>query len=187
MNLVNEIKKQPTLGEVSEMRGHLLVLVAAAASPWAAAAQRGEVPPNRQLGAAVRKKTAEERLDAASLALANGARVNTRCPQFGWTALTYAAKWGDDALVALLLAQPGVKVDATCEEEGWSALGWAAAGGYVDVAKRLLSAGASPTAGRKNKTPVDVATKSNHAGVLALLETAIHHSNASRDLSESEI
>ena len=119
--------------------------------------------------------------------LANGARVNTRCPQFGWTALTYAAKWGDDALVALLLAQPGVKVDATCEEEGWSALGWAAAGGYVDVAKRLLSAGASPTAGRKNKTPVDVATKSNHAGVLALLETAIHHSNASRDLSESEI
>ena len=29
MNLVNEIKKQPTLGEVSEMRGHLLVLVAA--------------------------------------------------------------------------------------------------------------------------------------------------------------
>ena len=168
------------------MRGRLLLLVAAAAAQVEFGSASPRLPsPKRQLGAAVRKATAEERLDAVALALENGAPVNYRCPQFGWTALQYAAKQGDDAVVEHLLAQPGVKLDALCDGEGMSALGWAAVGGHLDVVKRLLSAGASPTVGRKNKTPVDVATVHHHDSVVDLLKTAIHHSNASRDLSES--
>jgi uncharacterized protein len=73
-----------------------------------------------------------------------GAKIDTR-DQTGRTALMYACSGSNDATVALLVKRRA-GVNLADSEEHWTPLMFAAAEGQTEVARRLLAAGADPTA-----------------------------------------
>jgi ankyrin repeat protein len=103
-----------------------------------------------------------------SALIAKGADVNAR-NNYGWTALSHAARAGNAELVKLLLAH-GADVNAR-DQSGWTALMRAAMKGHVDVVRVLLEHGAAVNDQEKEEgwTALHWAAARGHDQVVALL------------------
>jgi ankyrin repeat protein len=105
---------------------------------------------------------------AVSALIAKGADVNAR-NNYGWTALSHAARAGNAELVKLLLAH-GADVNAR-DQSGWTPLMRAAMKGHVDVVRVLLEHGAAVNDQEKEEgwTALHWAAARGHGQVVALL------------------
>ena len=115
------------------------------------------------------KATVQSDLDAVRALLAAGADPNLN-PNYGWTALHFAAHMGLDGIVGALLAG-GAKTDLK-NYVGWTALHFAAFAGHVDVTTALLAAGARTDLQNGNgdgDTPILIATRRSHLDVVRML------------------
>ena len=108
--------------------------------------------------------------DAAGVSalIAKGVDVNAR-NNYGWTALSHAARAGNAELVELLLAH-GADVNAR-DQSGWTPLMRAAMKGHVEAVKVLLAHGAAVNDKEKDEdwTALHWAAARGHAEVVALL------------------
>ena len=115
----------------------------------------------------------EERLRCLNILLLSGANITIQNDQ-GQDALFVAAMLGFDEYVASLLAK-GAPVDHQ-SKHGWTPLHIVATGsdrkhGYIQIAKRLIKAGADRMArDRQGRTPLDIAIAGNNFKMIKLLE-----------------
>ena len=108
----------------------------------------------------------------AETMVARGAAVNPPGKAPAWTALSYAATDGHDALVKFLLAH-GALVDRAAPN-GTTPLMMAAYFGHTSTVRLLLAAGADPK--RRNAmgfTALDLAMRRSHADTAQLLGRAL--------------
>lgn len=104
---------------------------------------------------------------AASALIAQGADVNAR-NNYGWTALSHAARSKNAELVRLLL-EHGADANAR-DESGWTPLMRAAMKGNVEAAQALLEHGASVNVQEKaGWTALHWAASQGHDKLVALL------------------
>ena len=86
-----------------------------------------------------------------------------------WTALHYAAMYGNKAVAAQLL-QAGANVSAVTDYNGSAPLHYAAYYGKSSIANLLLQANASPTAvDNGGRTPAQYAKRRGHGDLAARL------------------
>ncbi|KXH63431.1 hypothetical protein CSAL01_04545 [Colletotrichum salicis] len=87
---------------------------------------------------------------------------------YGRTPLSWAAEYGHEAVVRLLLDR-GAHIEAA-DEEGRTSLLWAAENGHEAVVELLLDRGANTEAAdKKSRTPLLWAAKNGHEAVVRLL------------------
>jgi len=105
---------------------------------------------------------------AVSALIAKGADVNAR-NNYGWTALSHAARAGNAELVKLLLAH-GADINAR-DKSGWTPLMRAAMKGHVATVQVLLDHGAAVNDQEKEErwTALHWAAARGHDKVVALL------------------
>jgi len=105
---------------------------------------------------------------AVSELIAKGADVNAK-NNYGWTALSHAARAGNAQLVKLLL-EHGADVNSR-DQSGWTPLMRAAMKGHVDVVRVLLEHGAEVNVREKGEawTALHWAAARGHTEVVKLL------------------
>jgi ankyrin repeat protein len=112
----------------------------------------------------------QNKMDDVRTMLSHGDNPNTEDPR-GRTALSYAAGFGDAAIVKLLLDN-GARVDSR-DQFGATPLHWAAENGRIDVVRLLIAAKASVDAlNRQGITPLMLAAGGNKADVVHALLVA---------------
>ncbi|KAG4269316.1 AGC/PKA protein kinase [Fusarium proliferatum] len=90
---------------------------------------------------------------------------------YGWTALSYAARYGHEQVVKLLVARDDVDLNSTDGLYGETPLSWAAKNGHAGVVKLLLGnqgilADCVP---ESRQTPLSFAAENGHLEVVRLL------------------
>ncbi|SCO09473.1 related to ankyrin [Fusarium fujikuroi] len=90
---------------------------------------------------------------------------------YGWTALSYAARYGHENVVKLLVARDDVNPNSTDRLYGETPLSWAAKNGHAGVVKFLLgNQGIIADCVHKNRqTPLSFAAENGHLEVVRLL------------------
>lgn len=90
-----------------------------------------------------------------------------------------AAAVGNERRLKTILGQSRTRVNAP-SPGGDTALGLAAAAGHLEAVKVLLDHGADPNPAGAGAGPVELALRSNHAGIAAVLRAAGSREPASR-------
>lgn len=96
--------------------------------------------------------------------------IATRTSKHGWTLLHMAASGGNAGMAELLLER-GVDVDMP-NAQGKTALHYAAGKGHTAVVDKLIHYGAEVNVQYNGKTPLDLAKRAGHAGIVTTLSEA---------------
>lgn len=109
------------------------------------------------------------KLEMVKFLITHEANIDAKRPEFGQTALMWAANGGQEQMVQFLVEQ-GADINMQ-DEKGWTALMWAARRGSSAVINVLLAANANPHLTNHNgETALSLATQTGHQKSLQLLQ-----------------